>query len=604
MTSRPDTPDATQMFRVSCESYWSALKSSTDMATKLREILNAPDCCSGDDEPLGDPYEDALFMLESANSLLELPGPTADAELMLSGCVKTLMETVPQQPKSTQSKRAQPKSIEEQLRDDAKIVLSRAQVLLGRLVEWRAPMRALTCFESAVRADGQYPEAHLQLARSKWKRASTAAEMSQVENLLRGALALCKKSGCDDDEARETEMEASKLLARFLCQSPNRQTEAHELLGSIGFKYALRHSISSSVFSVDGPAAQSTASSHAVDPAERRVLCFDNVLPPCMLEHMHSAFALGAPFWREHAYDSPQTGFFSFQHAVPDEKAVDAAGTLHSAILHIWRTVCQVNERMKKARFAEWWAHSRPHCNGHTLHYDYIVRPKESSGKKRGPPGMEPRHPIMSTVTFVTADCGGPTLVTDQTMDVESTHAGWLVAPKLNRTICFDGQQLHCVLPGSGAAPSPDARRITFMIAFWEEDPRAPWFPLLKQALAEKSSSKSAAPKEWPISLSQPNVTCACTVAQHAKLGSANVAAVHAVDQVLEPLKVAKGRKASANVDMLGDDVFCFFGALSANLQRAQSGVCSLNCGGQCDECKQAATERKSTSHSGKRFKK
>ena len=49
----------------------------------------------------------------------------------------------------------------------------------------------------------------------------------------------------------------------------------------------------------------------------------------------------------------------------------------------------------------------RPHSNGHKLHYDYVVDQTDGSV----------RHPLASTVTFVTADCGGPTLVTDQRMD-------------------------------------------------------------------------------------------------------------------------------------------------------------------------------------------
>jgi hypothetical protein len=280
----------------------------------------------------------------------------------------------------------------------------------------------------------------------------------------------------------------------------------------------LAHSISSAVFSPSGPSADSTLSAdlnrgrHPDDP----VICVDNVLPPRMLQHMQSALGPDAPFWREHAYDSPQTGFFSYQHALPDFASTSStlsaspspssssspAGSLHDVILHIWHQAALAYPPLQRATFAEWWAHSRPHCNGHTLHYDYVVQPQQeqkaddgfvSSGKaktktgKKGKaqsPKLVPIHPIMSTVTFVTADCGGPTLVrmsnyvfnitmssihqnlisqiTDQTMDAAQTTKGWLVAPQLNRTIGFAGSQLHCVLPGAGYAPSADARRLTF----------------------------------------------------------------------------------------------------------------------------------------------
>jgi hypothetical protein len=60
------------------------------------------------------------------------------------------------------------------------------------------------------------------------------------------------------------------------------------------------------------------------------------------------------------------------------------------------------------------------------LHFDYVVQPKlvpassaassaSASKSKRSIKSSQqeliPIHPIMSTVTFITAECGGPTLV-------------------------------------------------------------------------------------------------------------------------------------------------------------------------------------------------
>ncbi len=89
-------------------------------------------------------------------------------------------------------------------------------------------------------------------------------------------------------------------------------------------------------------------------------------------------------------------------------------------------------------------------------------------------PGGTVRHPLVSTVTFISGDCGGPTLVTDQTVGNGRTTHGWLAAPRTNRIICFRGHLLHFVLPGAGVNEDggPDARRCTFMVAWWEEDPR------------------------------------------------------------------------------------------------------------------------------------
>jgi hypothetical protein len=63
---------------------------------------------------------------------------------------------------------------------------------------------------------------------------------------------------------------------------------------------------------------------------------------------------------------------------------------------------------------------------------------------------------------------GGPTLITDQTIQNSRASKGWLALPRTNRLVCFDGRLLHCVLPGAGASPAPNARRTTFMAAFWE----------------------------------------------------------------------------------------------------------------------------------------
>eukprot|EP00960_Hanusia_phi_P026140 746087-Hanusia_phi.AAC.13 len=60
---------------------------------------------------------------------------------------------------------------------------------------------------------------------------------------------------------------------------------------------------------------------------------------------------------------------------------------------------------------------------------------------------------------------------------------GWLVKPKENRYVVFDGSVLHGVIPGRsvrfsscshpalsfGDSSDPKGRRITLMVAFWED---------------------------------------------------------------------------------------------------------------------------------------
>jgi len=115
-----------------------------------------------------------------------------------------------------------------------------------------------------------------------------------------------------------------------------------------------------------------------------------------------------------------------------------------------------------EATHAEWWAHCRPHASGHQLHFD-------SEDEGRG----TVRHPIVSTVLYLTEGIGGPTLVTNQRLGDNLAERGWLAHPGLNRLTMFKGNVLHGVIPGRGIAPVPTAesgkaRRITFMCAFWK----------------------------------------------------------------------------------------------------------------------------------------
>jgi hypothetical protein len=153
-----------------------------------------------------------------------------------------------------------------------------------------------------------------------------------------------------------------------------------------------------------------------------------------------------------------------------------------------------------------------------------------------------------------------------------SNH-GWLVCPKENRLVVFDGSLLHCVLPGSGVQTSPNARRITFMVALWEHDPCAPRFPDREQA--------TAAGLSWPAELSR--CVHGCTP-ERASDVSADSQAVQFVSEVTLPVQ---GERNRFGVDLMREDVFTFFEALEPNLVVSAASACSLNCGGTCDFCKQ-----------------
>lgn len=95
---------------------------------------------------------------------------------------------------------------------------------------------------------------------------------------------------------------------------------------------------------------------------------------------------------------------------------------------------------MSSVGVAEWWVHSRPHTSGHQLHFD-----SDETGISEGKQAI---HPLVSCVLYLNDHCGGPTLVTDQTLQGSLASKGWICAPHINRLVAFDATYLHgkCLL--------------------------------------------------------------------------------------------------------------------------------------------------------------
>ena len=292
------------------------------------------------------------------------------------------------------------------------------------------------------------------------------------------------------------------------------------------------------------------------------------------------------------------------------------------------------------------------------------------------------KHPIVSTVCYLTAPCGGPTLVTDQTMagdddspttttttttttTSQSTGSGaaqgWLCAPRRNRMLVFDGTLLHCVLPGIGPAPPASSApphsesesaskrrkpsrkkrkrgigngeggggggddddddddteekqtkeqeqepcRLTFMVAFWREDPRAPPFPRQQHLPASPSAASlpsSFSPRQlrWPSSFRDDESGNDEGEEEQEEDGEAwlNERALVKVPRVWEPLTVPPSSSSSSSSspssdrqDLLNSCCFTDFAALTSGLLVGSSakGGCSLNCGGKCPQCLKGA---------------
>ncbi|GAX79285.1 hypothetical protein CEUSTIGMA_g6725.t1 [Chlamydomonas eustigma] len=197
--------------------------------------------------------------------------------------------------------------------------------------------------------------------------------------------------------------------------------------------------------------------SPALPDASHLVQAVDAALPPQVVDLMQAAFSTSSPFWLEHGYnqDSP---YFSYVHSLggggPPKSAMD------QVINVIWRAASSCFPAASEAKYAEWWAHCRPHGSGHQMHFD-------SDNEGLG----EVRNPIISTVLYLTSGgIGGPTLVTDQTFSGQQlAERGWMVHPNRGRLTMFDGSVLHGVIPGRGPSPKAGEKRITFMVAFWRD---------------------------------------------------------------------------------------------------------------------------------------
>ncbi|KAI9336622.1 hypothetical protein DFJ73DRAFT_798643 [Zopfochytrium polystomum] len=289
--------------------------------------------------------------------------------------------------------------------------------------------------------------------------------------------------------------EARDALILFLCQE-DRAADAHPHLKAGGFTVCLSRHVLAYPLSPPPcgfPLRLDIPFVRAVDAA----------LPPLALRHMRRAFAPQSVFWSEHNY-GPQTPYFSYTSRLdgqdpdrdgdgggPGDGGGDdddrVANALTPIIRHLHAVACALfpeSAALRTARVAEWWAHSRPHSHAHQLHFD-----SDDEGNRRTGAG-KPRHPVFSSVLYLgdggddggegednveDEPCvGGPTLVTNQRLGDPLADRGWLVMPRVNRFVVFDGAVLHGVIPGRGPVPATHRRRVSFMVAFWPDLTVAP----------------------------------------------------------------------------------------------------------------------------------
>mmetsp|Transcript_64305 Transcript_64305/g.135067 ORF Transcript_64305/g.135067 Transcript_64305/m.135067 type:complete len:542 (+) Transcript_64305:115-1740(+) len=259
--------------------------------------------------------------------------------------------------------------------------------------------------------------------------------------------------------------EVQEVLTRLcvlLCQQ-GRDDDVRSLLREGGWEYRL----SRSVFHYPYPDPKTTLQDVASASNLAKLPCYavDGTLPEAMCEELKQIFGRDSTFWKEHRYNSlsrcssEDVGYFSYTHDLNDTNR--EITKLDVAIRHIQKVASAHFPELEEAKYAEWWAHCRPHASGHQMHYD---------SDNEGIGGA--RHPICSCVVYLEGgeDLGGPTLVTTQRLgDSRLSNQGWLVFPRAGRICAFDASVLHGVVPGRGLKRSSEARRVSWMVAFWRD---------------------------------------------------------------------------------------------------------------------------------------
>lgn len=110
----------------------------------------------------------------------------------------------------------------------------------------------------------------------------------------------------------------------------------------------------------------------SLGPPPGTALALDGALPTGMLRALTTAFAPTSPFWAAHRYRCGKTPFFSYVHEIGSRPRTGFDRVLATLHAH----ACKSFPSAKVAKYAEWWAHCRPHGVGH----QYAPRPLRADG--------------------------------------------------------------------------------------------------------------------------------------------------------------------------------------------------------------------------------
>ena len=268
-------------------------------------------------------------------------------------------------------------------------------------------------------------------------------DRTKATALLRAAVAgatadLARKP---TERTRAMRAVAAYQLATLLLQDSKTAKEGDALVWRLGFRMRL----------ADEALRYDTTLSRPPRRAPNAPRVVDGALSDENLRSLAAIFGRDATYWEAHAGSD---GFYSYNVSIDDE------GPL-GGFLRALRPAADV----EGATSGEIWAHSREADGAHQLHYDLDEAALRSTG--------ETRSPLKSSVFYLeTVDnAGAPTMIMERRLgDSEENAAGWLVAPRANRLLTFDGSLLHCVVPPLPAPADAARRRITVMIGWWGPD--------------------------------------------------------------------------------------------------------------------------------------
>ena len=318
---------------------------------------------------------------------------------------------------------------------------------------------ALPCAVDTVETSGEERFDSLKLKR---RHAQTLSDVEEYLNLL---VAFAEESGFMDKHYEEDCSDSDFLLrtrvldAISLCAIQDLPAGVHSAATyqkPLGYLYRLSDEVLR--YPLKDTAALKFKKADA-EKVQEYVVCYDNTLPASLYQRLAHCFRKDAPFWKEHHYVVGKTPYFSYRHPLHSNVADCKGSLIDTVAVFVAKLMAKEIPGAAKAKYVEWWAHSRPHVDAHQLHVD-----ADNEGKG----GV--RNPLANCIIFLSEGTGGPTLVTTQRHgDTKLSQEGWFVHPKENRIVAYPANVLHGVLPGRGCEVSPDARRVTLMIALWGE---------------------------------------------------------------------------------------------------------------------------------------